>query len=153
MRPSPFDHIDLRVRKVTRARRFYDAFLPAVGFTHVRAGGRGQADDQDEPWAFYGLETPGEAKPPFIWLTEEPDHRGGANRIAFWAGSEAEVDRLAAVVRAAGAQVIEGPEYCYEYTPGYYAVFFEDEDGNKWEVCFRDAPVRPKPAQADAAGE
>lgn len=146
---NPFDHVDLRVRRVADARRFYDAFLPAVGFTQVRAGGRGQADDDHDAWAFYGVEAPGgEPKPPFIWLTEEPTHRGGANRVAFRAGSEAEVDRVAALVRAAGARAVEGPEYLHEYTPGYYAVFFEDADGNRWEICFRDALVRPAPPNA-----
>ncbi len=147
-RVSPFDHIDLRVRSIADARRFYDAFLPAVGFTRVRVGEGENAVDDHEPWAFYGMELPGESKPPFIWLTEEPAHRGGANRVAFWAGSEGEVDRIAGVVREAGAQLVEGPEYCHEYTPGYYAVFFEDADGNRWEVCFRDAPVRPPPPSA-----
>ncbi|MEY2519385.1 MAG: hypothetical protein QOF24_1144, partial [Verrucomicrobiota bacterium] len=25
------------------------------------------------------------------------------------------------------------------YSPGYYAVFFEDPDGNKLEVCYRES--------------
>lgn len=136
-RQSPFDHIDLRVRSLAAARPFYDAFLPAIGFSAVEAS---------DTWVGYFLPDAKGAKPPFVGLMEdEPGHRGGANRIAFWAGSVAEVDRVAETVRAAGARVVEGPEYCHEYTPGYYAVFFEDADGNKWEVCFRDAPVRPRP--------
>lgn len=141
MRSSPFDHIDLRVRSFADARPLYDAFLPAVGFTDIEAS---------PGWVGYFLpdDTAG-AKPPFIGLNEDvPDHCGGANRTAFWADSVAEVDRVAGIVRAAGARVVEGPEYCHEYTPGYYAVFFEDADGNKWEVCFRDAPVRPAPPAA-----
>jgi len=54
----------------------------------------------------------------------EPDHRGNANRIAFRADSEEEVNRLGAIIRQAGAHHVEGPEYCHDYTPGYYAVFF-----------------------------
>ena len=130
-----FDHIDLRVRDLAEARPFYDAFLPAVGLGKIRAG-----DD----WAGYsatGVEDHRHA--PFVWLNVEPNHRGGANRIAFWADGEEEVNRIAGIVRAAGACAVEGPEYCHDYTPGYYAVFFEDVCGNKWEVCFRDARVRP----------
>ena len=41
------------------------------------------------------------------------------------------------MARAAGARNIEGPEVYEE--PGYYAVFFEDPDGNKLEVCYRTA--------------
>ena len=127
-----FDHIDLRVSNVAAARKFYDVFLPAVGFIEVRG---------EDDWAGYWTE-PGNAKSPFVYLTEEPGHRGNANRIAFWAETEDEVNRLGEIVRQAGAQVVEGPEYCADYTPGYYAVFFEDADGNKWEICCRNARVR-----------
>lgn len=127
MRLSAFDHIDLRVRSLAAARPFYDLFLPAVGFGEISAG-------RTEVCYSMPSSGPGE-KPPFIGLNEdEPEHRGGANRFAFWADSEAEVNRVAGIVRAAGARVVEGPEYCHDYTPGYYAVFFEDADGNKWEV-------------------
>src|SRR5207237_9783520 len=78
---------------------------------------------------------------PFIALNEEPGHRGNSNRIAFRAESDEEVDRLGEIVRQAGARNVEGPEYCHEYTPGYYAVFFEDGDGNKWEICNRNSRV------------
>lgn len=136
-----FDHIDLRVTSVARAREFYDTLLPALGFTDTRKG-----DD------YLSYAIPGAKQTsPFIWVNEDPDHRPGANRIAFWADTEEEVNRLGVVVRAAGGQVVEGPEYCYDYTPGYYAVFFEDADGNKWEICCRDAEVREDAAAESAA--
>jgi catechol 2,3-dioxygenase-like lactoylglutathione lyase family enzyme len=129
-----FDHIDLRVSNIASAAALYDAFLPAVGFGEIKAGGT---------WSSYSATDAGGApRPPFVELDELPGHRGGANRIAFWADTEEEVNRVGAIIRAAGAQVVEGPEYCFEYTPGYYAVFFEDADGNKWEVCCRVARVR-----------
>lgn len=139
-----FDHLDLRVASLARAKPFYDRFLPAVGFPNVS----GEPEDgylgyaaEDEPG--------GHPKPPFIGLNEDaPGHRGDASRVAFWADTPEEVDRIGAIVTAAGARVVEGPEYCYDYSPGYYAVFFEDEDGNKWEVCCRTAPVQPTPGDA-----
>jgi catechol 2,3-dioxygenase-like lactoylglutathione lyase family enzyme len=76
-----------------------------------------------------------------VWLDALRGHRGGANRIAFWADNEEEVNRLGKIVVEAGARAVEGPEYCQDYTPGYYAVFFEDADGNKWEICCRTAQV------------
>jgi catechol 2,3-dioxygenase-like lactoylglutathione lyase family enzyme len=133
MSSHTFDHLDLRVSNVARARPFYDAFLPAVGFARVR----GEGD-----WASYSVDGDHRTSTPFVWLNEEAGYRGGSNRIAFWADTEQEVDRVAEIVRAAGAQAMEGPEYCFEYTPGYYAAFFEDLDGNKWEICCRDARVR-----------
>ena len=127
-----FDHIDLRVSNFAEARKFYDVLFPALGFPQIRAA---------ETEVTYSAE--GDRKTsPFIGLNEEPGHRGNATRFAFWADTEEEVNRLGAIIREAGAQKVEGPEYCHEYTPGYYAVFFEDADGNKWEICCRNAGIR-----------
>ena len=127
-----FDHIDLRVSNLAEARKFYDGWLPALGLSEI---------EPSENQAGY-LMPGGEKNTPFIYLDEQPGHRGGANRVAFWAESEEEVNRLGKIVVEAGARVVEGPEYCHDYTPGYYAVFFEDADGNKWEICCRTARVR-----------
>ncbi|MDQ6860751.1 MAG: VOC family protein [Verrucomicrobiota bacterium] len=129
MKTRVFDHIDLRVKDRARAHRFYSQVLPAIGFTE---------DKNDAEWAtFYA---PGEGKQPFFGFTEDPEHQPNGTRISFWADSREEVDRVAEFVRRAGGQVLEGPELCAEYTPHYYAFFFEDPDGNKLEICHRSAP-------------
>ncbi len=119
-----FDHIDLRVRDLGAARPFYEVLLPALGFTH-EAGIAG--------WVTY--EAPGADAPVFFGLTESPRHAANECRIAFWAESHAEVQRLAALAVQAGACNIEGPLY---EAPGYYAVFFEDPSGNRLEICYRE---------------
>ena len=127
-----FDHIDLRVSDLAEARKFYDGWLPALGLSEI-------VDGENQR----GYTIPGARKDtPFVWLDALRGHRGGANRIAFWADSEEEVNRLGKIVVEAGARAVEGPEYCHDYTPGYYAVFFEDADGNKWEICCRTTRVR-----------
>ena len=133
MKTRYFDHIDLRVRDLKAARRFYGEVLPAIGFT---------LETGDEQCASFTA--PGEGKREFFAFefTEDPDHRPNATRIAFWADSKEEVDRVAEVVRRAGGRVLEGPEVCEDYTPHYYAFFFEDPDGNKLEICCR-TPVTP----------
>src|SRR4051812_11150336 len=76
-----FDHIDLRVSDFAEARKFYDVFLRALGFPHVRVA--------PTEITYYA---DGERKTtPFIGLNEEPGHRGNANRFAFWADTEEEV--------------------------------------------------------------
>ena len=72
-------------------------------------------------------------------FTHDPNHQPNAVRIAFWAESREEVDRVAAVARAAGAKNFEGPAPYSPDQPNYYAVFFDDPEGNKLEVCFRCA--------------
>ncbi|MDQ2868092.1 MAG: VOC family protein [Verrucomicrobiota bacterium] len=121
-----FDHIDLRVRDGATAKKFYRALLPAIGFTE-------NAGDDDEWW----FTAPGEGTQPFFGFIVDPQHRPNENRNAFWAESRAAVDRIAAIAREAGALRIEGPQIWPEYSAGYYALFFEDPEGNRLEVCCR----------------
>ena len=118
-----YDHIDLRAPRLADVTPFYEMLLPALGFTRdARVDGWLQFEAADnEITEFFGV-------------TESPDHVPNENRIAFWAESNSEVDRLAEIARRAGAQNIEGP---MPYEPGYYAVFFEDPCGNRLEVCHR----------------
>jgi catechol 2,3-dioxygenase-like lactoylglutathione lyase family enzyme len=125
------DHIDLRVRDFERARRFYERLLPALGFT---------CDRSDTEWGtFYaaGHDRPSE----FFGFTEDRHHQPNETRIAFWAETREEVDRIAEIARDAGAKNLEGPEVCAGYSLGYYALFFEDPDGNKLEICSRENPI------------
>jgi catechol 2,3-dioxygenase-like lactoylglutathione lyase family enzyme len=134
MKTRFLDHIDLRVRNFETARQFYGKLLPALGFTRDRS---------DQEWGtFYTVG--GDQPPAFFGFTEDPQHQPNGSRIAFWADARSEVDRIAALVRGIGGRNLEGPELCAEYSPGYYAVFFEDPDGNKLEVCCREMPVIDK---------
>lgn len=131
MKRRYFDHIDLRVRDLRVAKRFYRKVLPALGFT--------EPGDDGEWFSMYAK---GKGKPPFFGLTEDREHRPNGTRISFWAESRAEVDRVAKVVKRAGGKVLEGPEVCVDYTPDYYAFFWEDPDGNKLEICHRTRPKK-----------
>jgi len=66
-------------------------------------------------------------------ITEDPAMVPGSARIAFDAPSRGTVDAIRVYLPAIGAQNIEMTEG--EYGPKYHAVFFEDPDGNKLEVC------------------
>jgi len=126
MPKNPYQHIDLRVRNKEEAVRFYARLLPAVGFT-IDDGGR----------LFHCFSAEGQAPSrPWFGMTEDPDHRPNANRIAFWAESREEVDRVAKVALEAGAGNMSGPRDCPEYSETYYAAFFEDPSGNCLEICF-----------------
>lgn len=121
-----FDHIDLRVRSLAEVRGFYARLLPALGF---------EREATIEGWMQFESgprETPAE----FFGITESPGHQANENRVAFWAESPAEVDRIARSAQEAGARRIEGPVW---ETPQYYACFFEDPCGNRLEICHRTA--------------
>lgn len=125
-----YDHIDLRVRSLTEARPFYETLLPALGFTR---------DVGIDGWLQF--ETAGtDSATEFFGVTESSQHVANECRIAFWADSNSEVDRLAEIAIRAGAQKAEGPGY--NEGPGYYAVFFEDPSGNRLEICCRAEGAR-----------
>lgn len=62
----------------------------------------------------------------------------GVHHVAFGVTSRAVVDERARWLIDHGASIESGP--CeYQYTPGYYAVFFYDPDGIKLELVHRPA--------------
>jgi catechol 2,3-dioxygenase-like lactoylglutathione lyase family enzyme len=131
MKTRRFDHIDLRVKDFKRAMTFYKKLLPALGFS---------CDRSDQEWGtFYAVG--GDRPSEFFGFTKDRHHQPNGTRISFWADSRGEVDRIGQLVRQIGGRTLEGPEVCAEYSPGYYAFFFEDPDGNKLEICCRENPI------------
>src|ERR1041384_3335008 len=93
-----FDHIDLRVPRLGDVVSFYEKLLPALGFSQRVAV---------EGWVEF--EAAGETATECFGITESPAHVPNENRIAFWAESAADVDRIAKVAARAGARNVEGP--------------------------------------------
>jgi hypothetical protein len=71
-----------------RAHKFYGKLLPALGFIRDRS--------RDRPEAFFGFD-------------QDRHHQPNGTRIAFWAQTREEVDRLARLVRKIGGKNLEGP--------------------------------------------
>lgn len=100
--------------------------LLALGFTR---------DAKIEGWLQYGVAWTNGATE-FVGVTESPQHVANECRIAFWADSIREVERLAVIAVQAGARNVEGPAYEDAH---YYAVLFEDPSGNRLEICYRES--------------
>jgi catechol 2,3-dioxygenase-like lactoylglutathione lyase family enzyme len=124
--PNPYGHVDLRVSSMADALPFYKALLPALGFTERYHG---------ERWKVFATEEPLPSTAYFA-ITESPGHVPNENRIAFWVSAPGEVDRVAAVVGSGGGREISGPKRM-PYGPDYYAVYFEDPSGNRFEIYYR----------------
>ncbi len=123
---NPFGHIDLRVSDLDAAFGFYDALLPVLGFTETHDG---------EAWKVWATTDPLPSTA-YFGITESPGHVPNENRVAFWVESPTDVDRVADVARNAGAVDMSGPKPMH-YGPGYYAAFFADPSGNRFEVYVR----------------
>lgn len=122
-----FDHLDFRVRDVAAAKPFYDGLLRLFGM-------RGKA--QDDGTVVY-LRIKGGAIEEAFALLEDPAHSPNGTRVAFFAPSTGDVDRMASRMQELGARAFEAPAWCPEIGPNYYACFFEDAEGNKFEIVHR----------------
>jgi catechol 2,3-dioxygenase-like lactoylglutathione lyase family enzyme len=73
-----------------------------------------------------------QAKPDLAGVTHQR-YAPGFHHFAFNADSRQEVDDLHKLLRKISATVIDTPAE-YEYVRGYYAVYFADPDGMKFEL-------------------
>src|SRR5215470_9763780 len=92
MKRRCFDHIDLRVTDMETAKKFYRKFLPELGFVHEKPGRSFHTFFSavgDQPSEFFGL-------------SPDKNHKPNRTRVAFWADTRQEVDRIAKLVREAG---------------------------------------------------
>jgi len=125
--PRLISHVDLRVRDRKKATEFYDAFLNLLGAV------------KDEGKTFTTWQIPPPDAPDdweadeWFGITEDPTMVPNDNRVAFDAPSRGTVDAIAVYLPAIGATNIEWSDGIYG--PNYYAIFFDDLDGNRLEVC------------------
>jgi catechol 2,3-dioxygenase-like lactoylglutathione lyase family enzyme len=116
-------HVDIRVRDRAAAIAYYDRLLGALGMSAT----------SDGEWIEYSSEPDITIRPDWFALIEDACATPGSTRVAFAASSRDDVDTIAGLLASIGSRSIEGPEFAYG--PDYYAVFFEDPEGNKLEVC------------------
>jgi glyoxylase I family protein len=74
-----------------------------------------------------------------LWQSEPGSHphrraAPGYHHCAFGLDSRAEVDELFGLLQGRGIRVLDAPAEYPQYAPGYYAVYFEDDDGLKFEA-------------------
>jgi catechol 2,3-dioxygenase-like lactoylglutathione lyase family enzyme len=132
------DHIQITVRDMAVAEPFYDKLMPLLGFDLARKAGTVIAAhdfhvvEYNHPRLAFAITSPRGA------FAGEAVHRrrpGALHHLAFRVGSRAEVDRLHRELLAIGATIVTPPREFPEYTPpGYYALFFKDPEGVKFEI-------------------
>jgi glyoxylase I family protein len=125
-------HLDLNVANPAASVRFYELVLGHLGFEHhpVEAGrSRWSLGYPD------GARCEIEVRPPAQPARSARHERysPGIDHLAFHAESRSDVDALHDKLVTAGYRVAEPPRE-YDYTPGYYAVAFDDPSGIRLEV-------------------
>ncbi len=131
------DHLDLVVSDFERSLAFYTELLRPLGCVH-----RGEIEGERGEKVVY-IGRPGGYGSVSIRQAQSDAHEVpydryaiGIHHICFSATNRAMVDDRARWLRDNGHEIESGPEE-YDYTPGYYAVFFYDPDGIKLEILHR----------------
>jgi len=136
------DHIEITVRDMDRAVPFYDQFLPLLGFD-LQKRSEAYLEDHEKHVVSYEHPQMGFAitSPLKTFEAEHINRRKpvSLHHLAFKASSRAEVDNLYRDLQSMGAAIVSPPREYPEYTPaGYYALFFKDPEGIKYEIVCID---------------
>ena len=135
---SKFSHVDLVVSSIERSLPFYRDLLGPIGWTDLNEmpGERGET--------IYYLSVKGRGRAALGLRERQSDanpvpvdrYGVGMHHLCFDVPSREVVDERARWLRDSGAEIESEPRE-YDYTPGYYAVFFRDPDGIKLELLHR----------------
>jgi len=132
------DHIQVTVKNMAVAVPFYDKLMPLLGFdikkrvNAVIEKHEFHVVEYSHPKLAFAINSPRTAVANETVNRRKP---GSLHHIAFKAASRAEVDELHSELKSIGAKIVSPPREYPEYTPaGYYAVFFKDPDGIKYEI-------------------
>lgn len=132
------DHIHITVKDMSVAVPFYDKLMPLLGFD-IKEKNSAVFEEREfhvveyiHPLLGFAISSPRSA------FVSDAIHRrkpGALHHLAFKAESRAEVDRLHSELKGIGATIVSPPREYPEYTPpGYYALFFKDLEGIKYEI-------------------
>ncbi len=135
MRNPHLDHIIFNVSDPKVSLPFYKDFFGYLGYKIIEESEEHLAVRKAGTSDFWIVAT--EAK----YLDHKYHRKGtGLNHLAFWLESKQAVDKFYQdFLKPRGlTPLYNSPKLFPEYTPDYYAVFFEDPDRIKLEVMYRD---------------
>jgi len=131
------DHIQITVKDLKVAEKFYDNFLPIIGFDIKR-----KVTAFIEEHDFHVIEYTHDllafaiTSPRKSFENDTINRRkpGALHHLAFKADSRQEVDRAYEELVKIGANIVSKPEIHPEYGESYYAVYFKDMENIKYEI-------------------
>jgi catechol 2,3-dioxygenase-like lactoylglutathione lyase family enzyme len=144
MRLRGVHHVEVAVLRYDESIAFYDKMFGWLGYTSFWTLGVEYVSTYYMarfPFfhSYIGIQ-PAQTGAKIAWETQPT----GINHIALWARSKHEVDRFHQDFLVREAVNVTNPPAAYpHYAPGYYAVFFLDPTGIRWELAY--TPRIPMP--------
>ena len=135
------DHIQITVKDLKIAEPFYDKFLTILGFDmNLKSKGTVAAHECDVVEYFHPLFTLGINSPREAFKGDSIHRRkpGALHHLAFKAVSCAEVDKLYLQIKEIGANIVDKPKFYPQHGENYYALFFKDLEGIKYEIVYEE---------------
>jgi len=135
------DHIQITVQSLDNVESFYDMLMPLLGFD-IEKKSKGTVSEHEfdvieysHPLLIFAINSPRSK------FKNENVHRrkpGSLHHLAFKANSKEEIDELYPLVKEAGAEIVSPPKYYPQHGENYYALFFKDPDGIKYELVYEE---------------
>lgn len=138
------DHITITVKDLNVAEPFYDQLLPILGFSlkykHKGTVPKHEFDviEYGHPRLLFAIVSPRQA------FKNDAIHRrkpGALHHLAFKANSCEEIDELYLQIKETGAQIVDKPKFYPQHGESYYALFFKDLEGIKYEIVYEENRV------------
>jgi predicted lactoylglutathione lyase len=135
------DHINITVKDLKVAEPFYDKLLPVLGFSldHKFKGTVPEHEfdviEYCHPILIFAINSPRKV------FKNDTIHRrkpGALHHLAFKAKSREEVDELSLKIKETGANIVSKPKFYPQHGESYYALFFKDLEGIKYEIVYEE---------------
>jgi catechol 2,3-dioxygenase-like lactoylglutathione lyase family enzyme len=133
------NHIALTVSDLERSSAFYDKVFTFIGFKRVEVPESTQQAMKTPLRTWVGPGYSISIRPSKGDFARRVHDRNapGFNHLAFTAENRSDVEKLYELLKEMRATILDAP-WEYPYSPGYFAVYFADPDGLKFE--FAHAP-------------
>lgn len=137
MTRASISHIALTVSDLHRSFEFYDKIFKFMGYMPIEVPETTKQSMKTELRSWVG---PGysisirPSKGEFAHRVHDRD-APGFNHMAFYAEDKSDIEAMHQLLNKMGAKILDPPAE-YPYSPGYFAVYFADPDGLKFEFAY-----------------
>jgi glyoxylase I family protein len=134
---ASISHIALTVSDLDRSTEFYDKIFKFMGYLRdeVPASIQQAMKTPLRSWVGPGYSISiRPSKGDFARRLHNRD-APGFNHMAFYAEDRADIEAMHNLLQEIGAPILDPPAE-YPYSPGYFAVYFNDPDGLKFEFAY-----------------
>ncbi|HKN01609.1 MAG TPA: VOC family protein [Candidatus Binataceae bacterium] len=137
MARGSISHIALTVSDLERSTTFYNRVFEFIGFKSVEIPESAQQAMMTRLKAWVGPGYSISIRPSKGEFAHRLHDRNapGFNHLAFTAENRSDVEKLYEFLKQMGATILDAPTE-YPYSPGYFAVYFTDPDGLKFEFAY-----------------